>query len=223
MKVSLIIPTFNEAKRIGKCLESITNQTEKPDEIIVVDNNCTDETVEIAQKFNATIIKEKKQGMIHARNAGFNTAKYEILARIDADVVLPSNWISKIKEKLLDPNIGALSGPTYYYNMPKMLQISHLPSLLLFNAIGILLKNGCLFGPNMVLRKTVWEKVKQNVCLEDKLVHEDIDLSIHLGKIAKIKFDNKLIVRTTRVHWKQISTVYAMKFMKMLYSHRHLL
>ena len=63
MKVSVVIPSYNEEKYIGRCLEGIALQIEKPDEVIVVDNNCTDKTVEIAEKFGATIIKEKKQGM----------------------------------------------------------------------------------------------------------------------------------------------------------------
>lgn len=223
MKVSVVIPAYNEEKHIGKCLESIANQIEKPDEIIVVDNNCTDKTVEIAKKFNATIVREKKQGMIFARNAGFNAAQYEIIARTDSDTILPKDWISRIKKAFKDPGLGALSGPTYHYKWPKSIKVSRLPSLMLFGLLSFIFKNGCLYGPNMSLRKTVWEKVKGNVCLDDKKVHEDIDLSIHLNKLTKIKFDNKLIIRTTRTRWKQIGTEYGVRLMKMLYTHRHLL
>lgn len=222
MKVSVVIPAYNEEKHIGKCLESIVSQTEKPDEIIIVDNNCTDKTVEIAGKFGTRIVKGKKQGMIYARNAGFNAAKYEIIARTDADVILPKDWIFKIKKAFEDPSLGALSGPTSYHNWPKSIKVSHFPSLMLFDTLSILFKNGCLYGPNMSLRKVVWEKVKKDVCLNDKKVHEDIDLSIHLIKLTKIKFDNKLIVETTRVRWQQIGTEYAARMMKMLYSHGYL-
>lgn len=222
MKVSVIIPAYNEEKRIEKCLESVVNQKEIPDEIIIVDNNCTDKTVEIAEKFGAIIIKEKKQGMIYARNAGFNAAKYEILARTDSDAILPRDWISRIKKAFEDPNLGALSGPTNYYKWPKSVRVSHIPSLMLFDILSFLFKNGCLYGPNMSLRKAIWEKVKQDVCLDDKKVHEDVDLSIHLNKLTKIKFDNKLIVEIVRIRWKQIGTEYTKRLMKMLYSHRYL-
>ena len=223
MKISVVIPAHNEEKHIGKCLESIANQIEKPSEVIVVDNNCTDKTAEIAKKFGARIIKEKKQGMIFARNAGFNAAKYDIIARTDSDTILPADWTSRIKKAFEDPSLGALSGPTCSYNWPKSTQqMSRLPSLMLFDVLGLLFKNGCLYGPNMSLRKTVWEKVKQDVCLDDKKVHEDIDLSIHLNKLTKIKFDNKLIVKIMRVRWKQIATEYAERLTKMLYSHRYL-
>lgn len=222
MKVSVVILAYNEEKYMEKCLESVVGQKELPDEIIVVDNNCTDKTIEIAQKFGARIVKEKKQGIIPARNAGFNAAKYEIIARTDSDTILPKDWISRIKKAFEDTSLGALSGPTCNYNWPKLAQISRLPSLMLFDILGLLFKNGCLYGPNMSLRKTVWEKVKKDVCLDDKKVHEDIDLSIHLNKLTKIKFDNKLIVKVMRIRWKQIATEYTERLMKMLYSHRYL-
>lgn len=222
MKVSLIIPVYNEEKYIEKCLLSVFEQTEKPNEIIIVDNNCTDKTIEIAQKYGVRIIREIKQGMIYARNAGFNSAKYEIIARTDSDTILPPDWISRIKKAFADPELGALSGPTEYHRGQKPLKLSHFPNLMLFEVLSLLFKNGCLYGPNMSLRKSVWEKVKNNVCLDDKKVHEDIDLSIHLNKITKIKFDNKLIIGTRRVRWKQIGTEYGPRIMKQLTNHKKL-
>lgn len=220
MKVSVVIPAYNEEKYIGKCLQSILNQTEKPDEIIVVDNNCTDRTVEIAQKLGARIVKEKTKGITAARNAGFEAAKYEIIARTDADTIVPDDWISRIKKAFEDIELGALSGPTCNYKWPRTTQqISRIPSLILFDSLSILFRNGCLYGPNMSLRKSVWEKVKKDVCLNDKRVHEDIDLSMHLNKITKIKFDNRLIVKVMRMRWKQVATEYPVRMMRMLYSH----
>jgi glycosyltransferase involved in cell wall biosynthesis len=223
MKVSLVIPAYNEEKHIEKCLQCAINQDEKTDEIIVVDNNCTDKTVEIAKKYGARIVKEERQGMIYARNAGFNAAKYEIIARTDADTKLPKDWILKIKNNFKnDPKLGALSGPTSYREHLNISKESSLPSLVVFDILSLILKNGCLYGPNMSLRKVVWEKVRDSVCLDDKKVHEDIDLSIHLNKLTKIKFDHKLIVETTRIRWRQVSTEYPLRLLKMLYSHRHL-
>jgi len=50
------------------------NQIEKPDEIIIVNNNSTDKTVAIAEKYPVKIVNEPEQGMIQARNRGFNEA-----------------------------------------------------------------------------------------------------------------------------------------------------
>lgn len=97
MKVSVVIPAYNEEKFIKKALKSVTNQLVDADEIIVVNNNSSDKTVEITRSFSVRIIDEKKQGMISARNTGFDNAKYDIIARIDADVQVPPDWIQRIK------------------------------------------------------------------------------------------------------------------------------
>lgn len=220
MKVSVVIPAYNEEEYIEKCLENIASQSEKPDEIIVVDNNCIDKTIEIAQRFGARIVKEEKQGMIYARNAGFDNAKYEILARIDADAILLKDWISKIKKAFNDPNLGALSGPAAYFGTPILSKISKFGTFLVFSGIGLLFGHPMLAGSNMVIRKSLWEKVKNSVCLMDRDVHEDIDISIHLAKITKIKFDWNFGIRTTRGRWTKIFTEYIVRLIKMLASHK---
>ena len=220
MKVSVVIPAHNEEKHIGKCLESIVNQKVQPDEIIVVDNNCTDKTPETAQKFGARIVKEEKQGMIWARNTGFNAAKYEIIARTDADSILPPDWITKIKEQFKDPNLGALSGPASYFSWPVFNEISKFVVFLVFKTMGLFFGQELLAGPNMILRKSFWEKVKDEVCLSDRNVHEDIDLSIHLSKFAKIKYEWSFGIRTTRGRWVQIFTEYIVRLTRMFISHK---
>lgn len=220
MKVSVIVPAYNEEKYIEKCLESIVSQTEKPDEIIVVDNNCNDKTVEIAEKFGARIVKEENQGMIYARNAGFDAAKYEILARTDSDAILPKDWISKIKENFKDPDLGGLSSPAYYFNKPLISGILNAVIIASFDAIGFKLGHSTMFGPNTVLRKSLWEKIRKDVCLSEREVHEDVDLAIHLAPHTKIKFDKSFIVRTRRNRWLEMLTVDKVKLVKMLASHK---
>lgn len=220
MNVSVVIPAYNEEKYLGKCLESLRSQDEKPSEVIVVDNNCTDKTIEIAKNFNVSIIKETNQGMIQARNAGFNTARYEIIARTDSDAILPKDWISKIKKAFEDPKLGAFSGPAAYFERLPMSKISSFATFVGFYIIGLFLKHPPMLGPNMALRKSVWEKIKKNVCLNDRDVHEDIDLSIHLAEVTKIKFDRNFIIRTTRGRWLRIFTEYIVRLIKTLASHK---
>jgi len=195
MKVSIVIPAYNEEKCLGQCLKSIVEQIDQPDEVIVVDNNSTDKTAEIAKQFGAKVVKEEKQGMIFARNRGFNEAKYEIMARCDADTILPKDWIKKIK-KNFRKNINALTGPVIFYDLPLHFDLSAKLYFLFLKVIQGF-KN-TLAGPNMILAKSLWNKVKDNVCLDDKRVHEDIDLALHINKVGgKIYIDPSLVVKVS--------------------------
>jgi len=198
MNVSVIIPVYNEEKYLTACLDSLQRQEIKPAEIIVVDNNCTDRSIAIAMQYQTKIIKEKKQGMIYARNAGFNAAKYEIIARCDADTILPQDWIKRIKENFKDNKIDALAGMVLFYDLGILRKFS-LPNFGYFYLMRRLLGHEVLAGPGFALTKKIWEKVKNEVCLDDKQVHEDIDLSIHIAKYGRIKFDsNSLIYASAR-------------------------
>jgi glycosyltransferase involved in cell wall biosynthesis len=87
--VSVVIPAKNRAKMIGKCLDSVLNQTVKADEIIVVDDNSTDNTKEIVQSYQQYGVKyiplENKTGAQAARNLGIISATGDYIAFQDSD------------------------------------------------------------------------------------------------------------------------------------------
>jgi glycosyltransferase involved in cell wall biosynthesis len=221
MNISVVIPTFNEESLIEKCLESLQKQTEKPFEIIVVDNNSTDKTATIAKKMGARVIAEKTQGISFARNAGFNAAKGEIIARLDADTTALPNWIERIKKDIEIDGKDAVFGPAYYLDLPAKLQFSHLPSVYFFKLTKAILKKHMLFGLNMALKKSLWEKVKKEVCMDNEVIHEDFDLAIHLWKYGNIEFDKDLRVKTSPRRWKNVHSdiEYTQKLFVMLKSH----
>lgn len=224
MKISVVIPVYNEEKYIGACLDSLFSQVEKPDEIIVVNNNSTDNTLEIVKKYPVKIIHEKKQGMIPTRNKGFNKAAGDIIARTDADTHVPKNWIKQIKASFIkDKKLVALSGPASFYDVPLPVRSSPWPTRFFIEIFEpkAIIKHDSLFGPNMAIRKSAWEKVKKEVCLEDKDVHEDIDLAIHLGFVGKIKFDNKLIVSSSARRWKKLSPYFEYPYRSFKMYHKH--
>lgn len=223
MKISLIIPVFNEEKYIANCLNCIMNQKVMPDEIIVINNNCTDNTVSIVKKYPLVrIVNETKQGMIAARNAGFEAAQYDIIARCDSDTRPPALWIKRIKNDFAKHTIDALTGPISYYD-------AKLKTTLLARGYLDLMRpihrgKETLIGPNMVITKAMWEKVKNRVCLNDKLVHEDIDLAYHIHEAGgKIKRDDKLIMFTSSRRIKNnphsFFGEYPVRIMKMLLYH----
>nr|MBI5455446.1 glycosyltransferase family 2 protein [Candidatus Levybacteria bacterium] len=225
MKISVVIPAHNEEKRIGKCLESLMNQKEKPDEIIVVNNNSTDKTAKIAKSYGAIVINEKKQGISFVRNAGFNLAKGDVIVRIDADTTAPTDWIKRIKKDLKSDKIGAVFGPASYSDLPLLNKTSTLITTYFFNVFKIYLKKHLLFGLNMAIKKTLWEKAKNDLCMDDTKVHDDFDLAIHLWKYGEIKFDKDLRVKTSPRKWKSIysDVEYTQRLIKMLKSHNLIL
>jgi glycosyltransferase involved in cell wall biosynthesis len=204
MGVSVVIPVYNEEKSLAACLDSLKNQEEMPDEIIVVNNNSTDSTVEVAKRFNVRILSETKQGTSFARNTGFNAAKYDIIARTDADSQVPPDWIKRIKSHFIDPTVVAVSGPAFFSDfLPQVFQYKQPIFRCFFTLAKLKLGHNMLFGPNMAVRKTAWEQIKDKVCTSDKDVHEDIDVAVHLHSLGKIDVDPSLVVKTSFRRWKK--------------------
>lgn len=194
MKVSVVIPAYNEEKYIGNCLQSLMDQEEKPDEIIVVNNNCTDKTIEICKKYPVKIIDEPEKGIVPTRNRGFNAAVGDIIARCDADTILPKDWIKKIKENFKKNGIVALGGPLKFFDFPVKTTLFSNGYSLVANKIY---KNKVLMGANMALKRSTWEEIKDKAAAKDHHVHEDVDITMLVGKIGEIGFDKKMVVATS--------------------------
>ncbi len=106
MFISVIICTYNRDKHIGRALKSLVNQDfdRRDYEIIVVDNNSTDQTADIIHNFkkshpdfNITIAREEKQGLSYARNKGLELAKGKYVSYIDDDGIAREDYIKQIK------------------------------------------------------------------------------------------------------------------------------
>jgi len=227
MKVSVVIPVYNEKKRIKKCLDSLLSQSEKPDEIIVVDNNSTDSTVSIVRKYKGVnLVHEKKQGITPTRNKGFNTAKYDIIARCDADSVMPKDWIKKTKAAFKKyKNIVAITPDFYLFDTP-IVSKSLLPANIFYSVSKMIIKVPSLIGPSLAITRKAWNQVKNELCVDDRLVHEDIDLAIHIAKYGKIYLDHSIIInisgRRIMYNPKSFFGEYLIRLVRMLKSHRHL-
>lgn len=97
MNISVIVPAFNAGKTIALCLEALNHQTISPLEIIVVDDNSSDDTVEIARTLNVRIITQTvRRGAASARNRGAEIAAAETLVFVDADVQVPPDALAQI-------------------------------------------------------------------------------------------------------------------------------
>lgn len=107
VNVSVVIPAFNSAKTIATTLNGLNAQTLKPKEIVVVDDGSTDDTSEIAKKFEVRLIRQENRGAPAARNAGFAKTTGDFVLYCDADVQLQPNMLENMaRALLLHPEAG---------------------------------------------------------------------------------------------------------------------
>lgn len=198
MKISIVIPVYNEAEHLGACLAAIAAQTAAPHEVIVVDNNSTDDTAAIAAAHDfVTLLREPRQGVVHARTRGFDAASGDIIARIDADTLLETDWIAQVRTVFSDPSIDAVSGIALYYNVA---------AARLFNTIDLFFRRRLsrqledrvfLWGANMALRRRAWQRIRPALCHKGGL-HEDYDIAIHLQEMGgRVVFDERMKARVS--------------------------
>jgi glycosyltransferase involved in cell wall biosynthesis len=118
MKVSIIVPTYNEEKNIKDCISTLKEQSYKDFEIIIVDDGSTDGTLKILSVIpDIRIIKASHQGAGPARNLGAEKANGEILVFVDADMTFNKNFISNlIKPILAGKTKGTFSKEEYVSN-----------------------------------------------------------------------------------------------------------
>ncbi len=198
MNVSIIIPAYNEEDVLERCLEAICPQITSHDEIILVDNNSTDKTLEIAKKYPVTIISESEQGLIPARNTGFAAAKCEILARIDADAAPNSNWLEILKKVFEDQAVAAATGPVSYYDMPVSKHNVKLDNAFRQGISKVAKDFKFLYGTNMVIRANAWSVIKNKTCSNESEIHEDIDIALHLDDdYFLIHYEPKMVVASS--------------------------
>jgi glycosyltransferase involved in cell wall biosynthesis len=193
LRISVVIPVYNEGRQIAACLESIAAQTVLPYEVIIVDNNSTDNTLDIAKSFPfVKVITAKRQGVIHARNRGFNAANGDIIGRIDADTHLPVDWVATLQNIFQDNSLDAVSGAMSYHDLPLAKLCASIDIRLRRYVARRMGDEVFLQGANMALRRSAWRAVRGNLCTRGGM-HEDFDLAIHLSEVnRKVVFDERL-------------------------------
>ena len=118
LSVSVVVPMHNEAENIGRCLEALLAQELLPLEVIVVNNNSTDDSIAIVtgfasrfQKLELVLVSESKPGPAAARNKGIELARGDVIAFTDADCIADERWIQQISSAFAqDEALDAVGG-----------------------------------------------------------------------------------------------------------------
>src|SRR5882724_10703311 len=174
--VSVVIPTYNRASILPVTLTSILNQDARDVtyEVILVDNNSTDNTAEIAKSFiensdgKLRYVFEAKQGVSFARNAAIEKTTAPIIAFFDDDVQVASNWVATIKQTLdKHQDVSCIGGkvlPKWQNNPPTWLTREHWAPLALqdYGEESILVnfkRPLCLISANLAVRRIVFDEI----------------------------------------------------------------
>ncbi len=171
--ISIVVPVYNEQHYISRCLAAIDSQVLQPQEIIIVDNNCSDDTIAIASKHPLVrVVPEPKQGIAYARSTGFNAAKYDIIAKLDADSRPNADWLEQYQTALMD--CDAVSCRIYTYEGSLRWLTSWSFNTMTFFINKLLSGHHMLFGSNYAMHASVWQRIKNDVS-NDPSLWEDLN------------------------------------------------
>jgi glycosyltransferase involved in cell wall biosynthesis len=110
-EVGIYIPCFNSAETIKLCLEAVFKQTAAPKEVVIVDDGSTDETAEIVSRYPIRLIRHKEnRGLAAARNTALKNIDTEFVASLDSDCLPQENWLEKLLNKFISPQIAGAGG-----------------------------------------------------------------------------------------------------------------
>lgn len=228
MKLSVVIPAFNEEKYIGATLELLISHAGKDIyEIIVVDNASTDHTATVAKKFKGVkVVREERKGLTRARQAGLMAAKGDLVAYIDADTHIKPEWFHRVKKEFeKNRRLVCLSAPYSLYDVSKWKRVATWTywNLLAYPTYMLLMKYMVL-GANFVARRSVLLKIggfDESI----EFYGEDTDIARRLHKIGKVKFLRKSLVtssarRMEAEGWFKIGLKYTQNFLSEILLHR---
>jgi len=108
--VSVIIPTWNEAKYLPALLDSLQNQTRSPLEILIADSESTDGTQDLAEARGALLVPGDRRGPGEGRNRGARAARGDVFLFVDADCITPPDLLDAIVAAFEEP--GVIGGAT---------------------------------------------------------------------------------------------------------------
>jgi glycosyltransferase involved in cell wall biosynthesis len=198
MKISIVIPAYNEEAALGPCIEHALRSVRYSGlakgeaEIIVVNNASSDNTESVARRYEGVlVINEPRKGLPRARQSGFEAAQGELLAQADADTRMSEAWVRKVVDAFeRDPDMVAYSGPYWYFDAPLPARyFMGFMSLLeycayLFFRYVMRVGNG-LYGGNLAVRRDALENIG-GYNLNLNFYGEDGDLGQRLYPLGKV-------------------------------------
>ena len=238
MKISFVVPAYNEETLLKRSLPAIRDEILRAGqilgqdaEIIVVNNASTDNTREVAESIpGVTVVDEPRKGLVQARWCGFEHSSGELIANIDADTVIPPGWLTEVMRQFQkSKTLVALSGPYIYYGVPRRVNLvvgayyRLAYTVYLFNRF-VLDVGSMLQGGNFVVKRSDMLKLGQP-SLRFSFYGEDTDMARRLSKVGGVKFTFRLPAQSSgrRLVGEGVFTIglrYSMNFVWATFRHR---
>jgi glycosyltransferase involved in cell wall biosynthesis len=206
MRISFVVPAYNEEAYVGRCLEAIVAQTQSHPqnfEIIVVNNASTDRTREIALSYpRVQVVDEPRKGLTYARQAGFDASTGDYIANVDADSVLTPGWVDEVIRNFTQhPQLAALSGPVIYYDLtPRQRVLVRVYYFIAWSTYAInryLLRVGSMIqGGNFIVSRRALQAIG-GFDTSIAFYGEDTDIARRISKQGPVVFTLKLKMFTS--------------------------
>jgi GT2 family glycosyltransferase/SAM-dependent methyltransferase len=111
LRVSVIVCTRGRPEELGCCLRSLLEMSASAEEIVVVDNSSSGEALAVVHEMpGITYVSEPRPGLSRARNAGLRVATGDIIAFTDDDTTVHRDWVRRLREGFIDPNVMSVTG-----------------------------------------------------------------------------------------------------------------
>jgi glycosyltransferase involved in cell wall biosynthesis len=210
MRISCVVVAHNEEALLGRCLASLVQAlaaTPCDAEIIVVDNASTDRTAAIAASFpGVRVVPEPHKGITWARRAGFRASTGDLIANLDADVIVPAPWLPRvIREFTADPALQGLSGPHVYYDAARLVRVMMRAFYAYWFVTDTIAQalfgtGSMLQGGNFILRRSALEQIG-GFDTSIAFYGEDTDIGRRVRKVGRVKWTFGLPVYASGRRW----------------------
>lgn len=194
-RITVIIPCLNEEQGIGKILQAMP---EFVDEVIVVDNNSTDRTAQVAQDLGAKVIREEVRGYGRSYKRGFAAATGDLMVTLDGDHSYPVDALSYLIEAFLHLDVDFLNASRFPVRDRKAMSFKHkLGNLMLSLAMSILYLRWVRDSQSgmWVLRRSIINKMQ----LESDGMAFSEEIKIEALKSSRIRFGEISIQYSSRL------------------------
>lgn len=213
MRISIVIPAHNEETLLANTIRAALAQDYPDFDVIVVNNDSSDRTAQVAGQFPVKVVHEPRKGLLWARECGRQNASGEIIANMDADCLPEPDWLRTGAGFFQDARVAAATGPYDYYDGETVFRQG---SLLLQKTAYWLVsrliqcpgirQGAILIGGNNFIRAAALRKTGgYNTAI--LFYGEDTDTARRMSTCGRVIFSNRLVMKTSARRFKAEGTV----------------